>query len=250
MRVSPSRSVLRSFLPALLCLAAQTAVSAAAGSSVVISPVTMNINAQQQSSAMTTLINQGTTPLEFTATLMRWTQQSGEDINVPTRDAAVNPAHFTIAPGHSQVVRIGLRGRASAPQSTYRLLLRQAPQLTKSSAANTNGVQAAINPTYIFSLPLFVTQPGAQAQVQTSLERGTSGLTLVLKNTGTAHAAYRSMTASVNGEAANLGSVYVLAGSTMRVPLPPLPGNMKTVVIHSTDSAQQDHTETLDVPAQ
>ena len=237
MRVPTSRSVLRSVLPVLLGLTAQVAVSAAGAATVVISPVTMAISAQVQSSAMTTLINKGTTPLEFNATLMRWTQVNGEDLNVPTHDAAVNPVHFIILPGRSQVVRIGLRGRPSNGQSTYRLLLRQEPAKTAPVPA-ADGVQAAINPTYVFSLPLFVTSNGAQAQLHVSIERSGNGLNVVLKNTGTAHATYRNVTAALNGQDVSLGSVYVLAGSTMRLALPPRPTSVRTLVLHSTDSAQ------------
>ncbi|THF70353.1 molecular chaperone [Deinococcus sp. Arct2-2] len=221
----------------------------ASAATVVISPVTLEINPQRQAMAMTTLVNQGTTPLVFSASLLRWTQQDGQDVNVPTRDAAVNPATFTIAPGRSQVVRIGLRGKSSAPETTYRLLLRQAPTPVTPAATGTEGLQAAITPTYVFSLPLFVTQPSAQANVKTSLERSAAGLTLVLSNSGTAHEVYRNMSTSLNDQPLNLGSVYVLPGSTMRVPLPALPADLKTLVIRSTNRAQQDRVETLNVPA-
>ncbi len=110
-------------------------------------------------------------------------------------------------------------------------------------------VQAAISPTYVFSLPLFVSQPSAQANVKASLERGASGLNLVLSNTGSAFAVYRNLSTTASNEAVNLGSVYVLAGSTMRVSLPPALSAAKTVTVRFTDSAQQDRSETLDVPA-
>ncbi|AZI44135.1 molecular chaperone [Deinococcus psychrotolerans] len=220
----------------------------AAAATLSITPVTLEINPQRQLMAVTTLTNQGTTPIEFNAALMRWTQQDGQDVTVPTRDAAVNPVRFTIAPGRSQVVRIGLRTRPSALQVTYRLLLRQIAQSAPAPTPGTDQVQAAIVPTYVFSLPLFVTQPSAQENVKASLERTAGGLTLVLNNTGTAHATYRNMTTLLNSEALNLGSVYVLPGSTMRVSLPPTLSTAKTLVIHSTDRAQQDHIETLDVP--
>lgn len=237
--------VRRFLLPALLGLLSQ-----ASAATVVISPVTLEINPQRQTMAMTTLVNQGTTPLVFSASLLRWTQQDGQDVNVPTRDAAVNPANFTIAPGRSQVVRIGLRGKSSAPETTYRLLLRQAPTPVTPAATGTDGLQAAITPTYVFSLPLFVTQPSAQANVKTSLERSAAGgLTLVLSNSGTAHEVFRNMSTSLNNQPLNLGSVYVLPGSTMRVLLPALPADLKTLVLRSTNRFQQDRVETLNVPA-
>ena len=243
----------------LLFLVLTSLLGQVSAATVAISPVVLEINAQQQLMSLTTVSNRGNTPVSFTASLLRWTQKDGQDVLEPTREAVVNPPRFTIAPGRSQVVRIGLRTRPSAPQVTYRPLLRQepepaapvvvAPTTDSASTPAAPQVQAAISPTYVFSLPLFVSQPSAQANVKASLERGADSLNLVLSNSGNAFAVYRNLSTTANNEAVNLGSVYVLAGSTMRVGLPPALSAAKTVTVRFTDSAQQDRSETLDVPA-
>jgi len=221
----------------------------AQAASVGISPVTMEINPLRQLTAVTTLSNQGTEPVEFTAQLLRWSQKDGKEVNEPTRDALVNPPRFTILPGRSQVVRIGLRVRPSSPEVTYRLLLTQTPRAPKPSATSET-TQATITPTYVFSLPLFVERPGGQAKLSTRLERGPDGnLNLVWANSGTRYEVYRNLSATVGDKTLNLGGLYVLSGSTMRLNLLALtyPAGSK-LTLRYTNSEQQEQNETLDLP--
>ena len=231
---------------------------AARASTVGISPVTMEINPLRQLTTVTTLSNQDTEPVEFTAQLVRWTQQGGKDLNEPTRDGLVNPPRFTIAPGRSQVVRVGLRVRPSAPEVTYRLLLTQVPKpLSAQQSVPSDKTTVTLTPTYVFSLPLFVERPGGQTKVSTRLERDAQGnLAVVFNNTGTRYAVYRALSATLGervgeqgaGQTVSLGGLYVLAGSTMRVAIPKPLSAAGKLTLRYTNAEQQEQNETLDIP--
>jgi fimbrial chaperone protein len=125
-----------------------------------------------------------------------WSQQDGADVLEPSRDLIAVPPLFTLPPGGSQVVRIGLR-RAAAPDSelTYRLLLREVPP---APGEGFTGLQVALN----LSLPVFV-EPvqGAAPDLRWDFERSGDGqVQLALSNQGNAHVQLTDVTLNSAGE--------------------------------------------------
>src|ERR1041384_6462070 len=53
--------------------------------------------------------NNGTTPVLLQADAIGWRREGGGDRDEPSEDLIVNPGVFTLAPGKTQVVRVGLR---------------------------------------------------------------------------------------------------------------------------------------------
>ena len=146
-----------------------------------------------------------------------WSQQDGADVLEASRDLIAVPPLFTLPPGASQVVRIGLRGAPPpAAERTYRLLLREVPPPPMEGFS---GLQVALN----LSLPVFVQPAGpTRPELSWSLGRSDTGqTTLELDNRGNAHARVlavmlRSAEQAIEGR--NL-PVYLLPGQRRAWPI-------------------------------
>lgn len=150
-------------------------------------------------------------PLLLQAEAFDWTQDGAQDALRPTQALIVNPPIVEIAPGASQVVRLGLRGPLEAGvQRHFRVWLTQVatPELLDS------GVQLLMR----VSLPVFVTgagTPGPQPQWQ---HRGDA---VELRNTGARHLQVRELRLTAgDGRQITLGPCYALPAGLCRWPLP------------------------------
>lgn len=151
-----------------------------------VSPTRLNLT-QQQPSGMLTVKNQGEQATVVQLQANTWAQEEGTDVLVRTSDLIVVPPLITLAPGASQVVRVGLRRPPSTDgELTYRLLLREVPP---PPAEGFHGLQVALN----LSLPVFVLPAGgAEPELIWELERAEGGgLALRLSNGGRAHVQLR-----------------------------------------------------------
>lgn len=186
----------------------------------VLTPTLLTINPTRGLTSSMSVQNRDTVPVEFTAEVMRWTQQGGKDVLELTPEALVNPPRFVLAPGQTQTVRVGLRARGSLPQSTYRVVLTGTPGAAGAGpAVDAAAIHGTIATRYAFSLPLFVTAPGAVAHLRPHLEQTAVGLTLHWTNDGTAAASIKNSSLLYGDKTVAIGGTYVLAGSTVIVPL-------------------------------
>ena len=92
-----------------------------------VTPIPVKLGKNSPTDAIT-LLNNGQMPVVIQVDLQSWTQREGEDIYEPSRDLLVNPPIFTLPPGQSQIVRLGLH-RPVDPQRelAYRLYLQEVP---------------------------------------------------------------------------------------------------------------------------
>ena len=93
-----------------LVLGAAFAIPASAGS-LKVNPVHINLPAAHQSVSLK-MTNGGSAAVSVRVVTYGWTQADGRDIYTPTNNVIVSPPIFTIPAGRTQLVRIGLRGRA------------------------------------------------------------------------------------------------------------------------------------------
>lgn len=214
----------------------------------VFTPTQLTINPTRGLTSATSVQNRDTIPVEFTAQVMSWTQQDGKDILELTPEALVNPPRFVLAPGQTQTVRVGLRARGSLPQATYRVVLTGTPALSSSAPPATAAVSATITTRYAFNLPLFVTAPGAVARLRPHLEQTPAGLTLHWTNDGTAAASIRNSSLIYGDKKIAPGGSYVLAGSTVVLPLSLLSYPPEGLSITYTDQGREKR-ELLSPPA-
>jgi fimbrial chaperone protein len=136
---------------AALLWAAAAATPAAAGT-LEVNPVLLEISANRRT-ATVTLRNQEAVPVTVRAYPLEWRQAGGGEAYAETSAVIVSPPVFTIAPGATQLVRVGLRSSAGARQA-YRLILEEVPDANPG-----NGIRVALR----LNLPLYAMIPAGQA---------------------------------------------------------------------------------------
>jgi fimbrial chaperone protein len=136
---------------ATLLWAAAAATPAAAGT-LEVNPVLLEISANRRT-ATVTLRNQEAVPVTVRAYPLEWRQAGGGEAYAETSAVIVSPPVFTIAPGATQLVRVGLRSSAGARQA-YRLILEEVPDANPG-----NGIRVALR----LNLPLYAMIPAGQA---------------------------------------------------------------------------------------
>lgn len=143
----------------------------------------------------------------------RWTQQDGKDVLLPSPEILATPPIFTLQPGGSQIVRIGLRRPPDAQHElTYRLILREVPPPQPIA----QGLRVAL----AISMPVFVVSAHPSfSNLQWQAVRLADGrIQLQATNTGTAHVQVGSIELSsptANTPVVNESvSTYVLPGNT------------------------------------
>jgi fimbrial chaperone protein len=196
----------RGFVTLLFIVAAH----AASGASVSINPVRLNLGAQQPVGSLS-LTNQGTEPVVLQLDVAAWTQSDGQDVDTPTDDLLATPPMVSIAPGATQLVRVGLRHPApSAQERSYRLFLQEIPNET---VANTSALQFRLR----FAVPVFVpTADTSDPSLIWDASESNGTLTVRAHNASSRHVQVISMSTHA-GDANVLTSAapsYVLPGQT------------------------------------
>ncbi|MDQ4087711.1 MAG: fimbria/pilus periplasmic chaperone [Pseudomonadota bacterium] len=190
-------------------IAAVPAVPAQAGT-LQVNPVLVQIDAGRRS-ATVTVRNEEATPVTIRAYALNWRQVDGEDRYEASSAVIVSPPIFTIAPGGTQLIRVGLRTPSGAPQA-YRLMIEEVPQ-----AHPGGGVRVALR----LNLPLYSgIEAGDAANLGWSARRdGDGGLIVEAVNNGRGYvrldpAAVQAATGiSFDG---NMNFGTVLPGATRR----------------------------------
>lgn len=172
------------------CLAAVFGPPAQAGS-FSVSPVRIFMEARERATGVT-IINEGDTDLVMQAELFEWKQKpDGTDDLQPTQDLVLAPPILRLAKGARQVVRLAnLRPPVPGEQLTYRMIVREVPEALKPTQP---GVQIQV--ALAFSLPIFITPPGAKrALVCTASRASPIAVRATCENRGQAYAQAASVT--------------------------------------------------------
>jgi fimbrial chaperone protein len=161
-----------------------------------VSPVRIQLTPAKPLSSLT-ITNDADTPVSIEVRASAWSQADGEDQYEDTRELLVTPPVFSLAPGASQIVRLGLR-RSADPKTelAYRVFLTEVKSATQSE---TTGVTMNLR----LAVPVFVhpVDNNAAPVVEWQATRGQDGsLTLRAQNNGTMHL--------------QLANLRVLAGAT------------------------------------
>src|SRR5690606_24384300 len=189
MPANPTQAARRGLALAALALLLSVAEGAGAGN-FSVSPVRAELSIQQRVAALR-VHNGGSEPVAIQAEAMAWRQRGNEDVLEPSREVLVTPPIFTIPPGETQTLRIGLR-RSPDPnqQLSYRLLLHELPPPLPEGF---QGRRMAMR----MSLPVFVTPAAGAASPELAwrASRTASGeLRLSARNHGTGHAQITTLT--------------------------------------------------------
>ena len=212
---------------ALLCCACAQAGSLS------VMPVVVGLSAQKVRESIT-VTNQASEPSTIQVDVRAWTQRDGEDVFDRTADVLINPAVFTLAPGQSQVVRMGWRGeRPLDAERTYRLFLREVPPtaagLPGARLADASAAPARVHVLLELRVPVYVAPRHAEpALVWSARHIDGQHIEVRLRNQGNVHAVVHDLqlsTASGTRIGHALGvNAAVLAGQdrTWRLQSPPI----------------------------
>lgn len=92
-----------------------------------VNPVRLDLSAKQPVASVT-VRNDGTEPTVVQLELKNWAQADNSDVYDSTSELLATPPLFTVPPGGSRVVRVGLRRRPDPlHELTYRLYLEEVP---------------------------------------------------------------------------------------------------------------------------
>jgi fimbrial chaperone protein len=171
------------FAWALLALLAATAARAA---DIGIMPTAVQLD-RTHDRATVQVMNHGTKPVLLQAEAIAWKRQAGEDQDGPTSDLLVNPPVFTVQPGQTQIVRVGLRRNAEADrEATYRMVLREVPLPAEPGET---GVSGAVRVLVALRVPVYVAPVAVQRDERWVAHRDQDGNVIArLTNAGNVHA--------------------------------------------------------------
>jgi fimbrial chaperone protein len=141
---SGSAGVVRSLRP-LLAAALCVAASPAAASTLRVDPIKVEISADRKIASIR-VENEENVPVAVRSYCLAWSQPGGEDKYEESDALIVSPPVATIAPGATQVIRVGLRP-GTPSRGAYRLIVEEIPP-----AETGGGIHVALR----LSLPLYV----------------------------------------------------------------------------------------------
>lgn len=212
-----SGTITRQCFPWGACLLAllSLAPSLARAGNFSVSPVRIYMTPRDRAVAVT-LTNEGDTELALQADLYTWAQKPDgtDDLNL-TDDLIVAPPIIKLAPHARQVVRMA---RITAPdlgkELTYRLIVREVPEVTAPKADK--GIVLQLPIALAMSMPVFVTPPGANRDLQCQVTKSDDqNFSALCQNTGTAYAQVRLLLLMRGDQelAKFEGGTYVLPGA-------------------------------------
>jgi fimbrial chaperone protein len=211
-----------------IVLALSLVTAEAPAGSFQVNPIRVDMTKGATTAAIT-VRNDGEEPIVVQSSVVKWTQDNGQEVYAPTTEALVTPPIMTVPPGGEQIVRVGLR-RGPDPQRelAYRLYLQEVPPPPKPGFT---GLQVALR----VGLPVFVA-PGAPGirRLEWSAQIGQDGaIRLAAQNTGNAHVQVTDFELALPGASEPIAHestlAYVLAGQRRQWTLPAPPDRVKSV---------------------
>jgi fimbrial chaperone protein len=212
----------------------------------VVTPVRIFMQPRDRAAAVT-ISNEGDEEMVMQADVFVWKQKpGGEDELTLSEDLFLSPPIIKLAPKSRQVVRLAMvRPARSAEQLTYRMIVREIPE----ARPNANDVQVQI--ALAFSMPVFVTPPGAKSRVECAVERtAADAVRVACENAGTAYAQVREFVLSgPAGDklASRETGIYILPSIKRTFDIKraegPIPGGKATLAVTLDDGS----TRTFDV---
>jgi fimbrial chaperone protein len=214
-----------------------------------VNPVRITLSAQQRVAAIT-VHNSGATASVIQLQTSLWSQHSGKDELAPSTQILATPPIFTLQPGASQIVRVGLlRAPAASRELTYRLILREVPPPQPIA----QGLRVAL----AISMPVFVASTSTSfANLQWSAAHlPDGGVLLRAANVGNAHIQIGAVELSSVKDAAPFVrqsvATYVLPGNAHEWTLKGAAGlttGSLVRVLAQTDEGEQRATVALGSP--
>lgn len=199
-----------------------------------VSPTRLDVPVDRRSTAVV-VRNTGGAPVLLHAESMQWSQTEGQDQYEPSTDLIVSPPVFTLEPGASQTVRVGLRDRKPpSEQRAYRVFIQEVPPAAVVAPQELKVVLR-------IGVPALVTPESAKPAHPTWLLACESGDVPELRITNDGGRVVRFDTITLESPNATVAehAIYVLAGQTRTLKLAGLPrsaGNVELQALAGEDS--------------
>lgn len=228
----------------------------AAAANVAVMPVGLSLGGAHDREAIT-VTNQGQESVTMQVETVSWTQSDGDDHYEPTRDLLVNPPLFVVAPGQSQVLRVGLRRPSGGEREiAYRLFIREVPPAAALPLPSAEADGGQVRVLLELRLPVY-SEPTKVVRAQRWQGRRTAdgGIEVEVANTGNVHLVVaglklRAPDAAVDSPplAAIKASASVFPGQHRRWELKPQPAtsNQRFLLEVATDRGPQNVVLDLD----
>lgn len=203
-------------IPLLLALACAAELQAA---EIGLTPITLHLD-RVRDRTLVKVENHGSEPVTMQADAIDWSRQNTDGDSVPTDALMVSPPIFTIGPGQTQIVRVGLRRAAALTQeATYRMVLREIPRPVEAGDTVSGNVQVLM----ALRVPVYVApqQPRREARWQVRSD-GQGNITAEVTNNGNVHLTLASLhlrDASARSLAEQSGPAMVWPGESRRFAL-------------------------------
>jgi fimbrial chaperone protein len=207
---------------AVLVIGAAAAVMAAPASASTfnISPIRAELSGSHRTEALT-ITNADDSPVVVQIRVVSWSQKSGSEELVDTRELLATPPVLQIAPMGQQIIRVALRREPDPAQElTYRVILEEVPQAAPKDFV---GLRVALH----LSIPVFVAPAHGKASPEVAWDSRwlpNGQLELAATNNGSGHLQITDFEARFPGSLMPLRGVtskYVLPGSRMSWTLTP-----------------------------
>jgi fimbrial chaperone protein len=211
-----------------------------------VSPVRIYMTPQDRATAVT-VVNESNEELVMQADIFTWSQKpGGEDDLVPSDDLFLAPPILKLPANGRQVVRLAMvKPVKSASQVTYRMILREVTEAKPPE----KGVDVTI--ALAFSLPVFITPPGAKSEISCSAKRSApDAIVAECGNTGNAYANPRGFALEgAAGEklAARDSGGYILPGIRRQFDIKRADGTIPSGKAKLAVSLDDGSTKTFDV---
>lgn len=179
-----------------------------------VSPVIASLSARHPIQAFT-VRNEGQSPVTVQIALMTWSQQAGRDVLAPTDDLLSTPPLFAVAPGQSQIVRVGMRHATSQnTEVAYRMFLTEVPPPPEPGF---RGLAVTLR----LSIPVFVkpAKPVSPTLTWRVTPSANGGAIVEAANSGSVHIKILSLSLldkETKGSMRQSASSYVLANNHYR----------------------------------
>ncbi len=201
---------------------------AAQAADVTLMPVNVRLD-RSNDRATVQVMNNGQEPVLMQAEAIAWNRVGGLDVDGPTSDLIVNPPVFTVQPGQTQVLRLGLRrNQELAQEGTYRIVLREVPMPRPSDAINVAG---SVRVLVTMRVPVYVAPAKVSRSEQWKVTRAMNGdLLAEVANTGNVHLKVGEL--RLHGEGGQALAAVTQKGSTSVI----FPGEQRVFRLPATSA--------------
>ena len=193
-----------------------------AATSLRVSPIRVELSSNTPTSLLR-LTNDDETARVVQVELMAWSQEKQRDSFQPSNDIVVNPPIFTVAPGKTQFIRMGLRHPVTSnDELAYRLFMTEVPQ-DQAVAVQPGQLNVVLR----LSVPVFVSPQTAISPTLrwTAVSNQDNSIKITATNTGNVHYQIKGLELSDSQQSRVLAKetqgVYLLPGQSWQWLLKP-----------------------------